>query len=147
MPLSFTEITSFSALCLLASLLADPVSTAQRNKITHLYDVQLGVMSVAMHLVWLARPSCLYDGVANWANHHVIEPQIHPSYSTVFQHYLGCIKGEGEGHKGAFIPLAIYLGEEGGQRGTLTVLSPTLGILSSLTSFAPTYVCPPPPFS
>ena len=50
-------------------------------------------MSVAMHLVWLARPSCLWDGLANWTSHHAIEPQIH---SSVSQHYKEVHGGEGQ---------------------------------------------------
>ena len=50
-------------------------------------------MSVAMHLVWLARPSCLWDGLANRTSHHVIEPQIHPSVSPHYKEMYWGAKG------------------------------------------------------
>ena len=45
----------------------------------------IGVMPVAMHLVWLARPSWLWDGLANRTSHPVTEPQVQPLYSSVSQ--------------------------------------------------------------
>ena len=84
-----------------------------------------------MHLVWLARPSCLWDGLANWTSHHVIEPQMH---SSVLQHYKGVHK---EGHRGHSSPLLYIRGRWEGAKGNPCYILTPLGILSSLTSFAP----------
>ena len=107
-------------------------------------------MSVAMHVDWLARLSCLWDGLENWTSHHVTESQIPRSLQC-----LNIIRGAfREGTRGQSSPLLYILGG-GRAKGNPYYIyyslyyycyTLTLKILSSLTSFAFARFAPLPPF-